>query len=46
MKSVTGNWLCDPNSQEHYLHLELLIEGLAQILKKLQPFQDLTYFLA
>ena len=32
-------------SQSNSLHFELLIDVLAQILKKLQPFQNLTYFL-
>ena len=43
--SVTGNWVCYINSQVHYLHFELLIDALAQILTELWWFQNLTYFL-
>ena len=42
---VTGNWLCNIDSQVHYLHFELLIDALAQILTELWWFQNLTYFL-
>ena len=42
---VTGNWVCNIDSQVHYLHFELLIDVLAQILTELWWFQNLTYFL-
>ena len=36
---------CHLDSQEHYLHFELLINVLAKILTELWQFQNLTYFL-
>ena len=43
--SVIGNWVCYINSRMHYLHFELLIDTVAQILTELWQFQNLTYFL-
>ena len=43
--SVTGNWVRYIDSRVHYLHFELLIDAVAQILKELWQFQNLTYFL-
>ena len=42
---VTGNWVYNIDIQVHYLHFELLIDALAQILAELWWFQNLTYFL-
>ena len=33
--SVTGNWVCYVDSQVHYLHLELLIDAVAQLCMEL-----------
>ena len=33
--SVTGNWVCYLDNQVHYLHFELLIDAVAQILMEL-----------
>ena len=43
--SVTGYWVSYIDSQVHYLHFELLIDTVAQILTELWQFQNLTYFL-
>ena len=41
---VTGSWMCYLDSQSNALHFWLLLDGLAQILTKLQLFKILTYF--
>ena len=42
--SVTENWVWYIDSQVQYLHFELLIDTVAQILTELWWFQNLTYF--
>ena len=42
MKSVTASWICYPRSEEHFLHWELSIVILTQMLKKLQPYEYLS----
>ena len=42
---VTVNLVCYIDSQVHYLHFELLIDAVAQILTEWWQFQILTYFL-
>ena len=42
MKNFTENSLCYLISHEHSLHFEVLINVLAEILAKLQPFENLT----
>ena len=44
VKSVTGSMLCQPISQWHSLHFELLIELVAQKLTELWRFKNLAYF--
>ena len=44
VKSVTGSMLCQPISQWHPLHFELLIELVAQKLTELWRFKNLAYF--
>ena len=43
--SVTRKWVCYIDSQVRYLHFELLIDTVAQILTESWQFQNLTYLL-
>ena len=45
VNSVTGSMLYQPVSQWHSLHLELLIELVAQKLTELWRFKNVAYFL-
>ena len=40
----TGSWIYQKDSHEHFRHFEFLIEAVAQILKEIYQFQNLTYF--
>ena len=45
VRCVNGNWVCYIDIQVHYLHFELSVDDVAQILTALWQFQNLTYFL-
>ena len=43
-RSYIGSWIIQKDSHEHFWHVELLIDALAQILTEIYQFQNLTYF--
>ena len=42
--SYTGSWIYHKDSHEHFRHLGLLIDAVAQILTEKYQFHNLTYF--
>ena len=43
-RSITGSWIYQKDSQEHFRYFELMIDAVAQMLTEIYHFQNVTYF--
>ena len=42
----TENWICQPDSHQHFRYFELLIDPIPEIVTEIYQFQNLTYLVS